>query len=73
MFQTGQILQLTQFHHVKYSGPYHVELISETIFHCIMEAFSIHITGKELSVHYMQEDGFFLSCNAIESVRIERL
>ena len=66
-------MQLSKFQHLKYNGPYEVELISDTIFDCIVEAFSIHITGKQLVVHYIQEDGFFLSCDAIESVRVERI
>ncbi|MER1986103.1 MAG: hypothetical protein ABS949_05875 [Solibacillus sp.] len=73
LFQTTDSLQLSAYRHIKYSGAYEIDYISEQAFKCIMTSFSIHITGKQLIVHYLQEDGFFLSCDAIESIHVERV
>lgn len=73
LFQASDSLQLSANRHIKYSGAYDIESITEQAFTCIMTSFSVHITGKQLKVHYLQEDGFFLSCDAIESIHIERI
>lgn len=73
LFQASDSLQLAAYRHIKYNGVYQIDYISEHAFKCIMNHFSIHITGKQLIVHYLQEDGFFLSCDALESIQVERL
>ena len=73
LFQTGDMLELSAYRHIKYSGAYKINYISEQSFGCSLDSFSIHITAKQLAVHYLQEDGFFLSCDAIESIHLERL
>ena len=73
IFQTSDSLQLSANRHIKYSGAYDIGFVSERAFSCMMATFSVHITGEQLTVHYLQEDGFFLSCDAIESIHIERL
>lgn len=72
LFQTADVLQLSAQRHIKYSGAYQIGAISEQEFSCIIGHFSIHIIGKCV-VHYLQEDGFFLSCDAIESIHLQRL
>jgi len=73
LFQTEQILQVNRFEILKYSGPYEVLSITDQHYHCIIKPFSVHITGKQLSVQYLNDDGFIVSCEGLKSLQIEQL
>ncbi|MEK4230043.1 RNA methyltransferase [Solibacillus sp. FSL H8-0538] len=73
LFQTEQMLQLNRFEVMKYSGDYTIQSITEQQCTCIIKPFSVHITGKELAVKYLQEDGFIILCEELQSFTIERL
>lgn len=73
LFETEQMLQLNRFEVMKYSGDYTIQLITEQQCNCIIKPFSVHITGKELAVQYLKDDGFIILCKELHSLTIERL
>lgn len=73
LFPAEPTLKISNAEKIRYNGPYQIRNITTEQYECVFEQFHMNVTGKEIAVQFLQEDGFLLTCNSLQKITIERI
>ncbi|ATP39465.1 RNA methyltransferase [Solibacillus sp. R5-41] len=73
LFPAEPTLKISNAEKIRYNGTYQIRNITTEQYECVIEQFHMNVTGKEIAVQFLQEDGFLLTCKSLQKITIERI
>ncbi|MEG0471923.1 MAG: RNA methyltransferase [Solibacillus sp.] len=73
LFPTEPALKISNAEKIRYTGTYQIRNITTEQYECIIDQFQMNVTGKEIAVQFLQDDGFLLTCKSLQKITIERM
>ncbi|MEG0381278.1 MAG: RNA methyltransferase [Kurthia sp.] len=73
LFPAEPTLKISNAEKIRYNGTYQIRNITTEQYECVIEQFQMNVTGKEIAVQFLQEDGFLVTCKSLQKITIERI